>query len=416
MNNTLDWFLARRYLASGTGSKFLSLITWIALGGVTLGVMALVVVLSVMNGAQETLRDSILGATPHIYVQQSTSGSLRMDDWEGVAERVMEVPGVISARPFILTQIGILRPGPYAQASDLYGIRTDAGEDASELEQLLAGPEHLGAQQGTLPGIVIGEQLADRMDLYAGDTVQVIAFEAMKPHPMIGFAPETRSMVVLSRVQTGLYDYDVRSSYVTMETLQDMLGLDPDQSSGIYVRVADPWDADTVREGIQERLGGYPYYGQSWLQTNAQLLSALQVEKLAMWIILTLVVVVAAFNIVSTLVMVVADRTREIGILKSMGMTDARIRKVFVLQGFWIGIIGATVGTVLGLAVALLLKRYPIISLPIDVYNLDSLPVSIHAFDVLVIYSVSILLALVATIYPAYQAASLDPVEAIRHE
>jgi len=416
VTNRLDWFLARRYLASGKGSKLLSLITWIALGGMTLGVTVLIVVLSVMNGAQETLRDSILGATPHIYVQQSTSGALRMDDWEGVVERIRDVEGIVSARPFVLTQIGILRPGPYAQASDLYGVRTDANEDASELEQLLAGPEYLGAEPGALPGLVIGEQLADRMDLYAGDTVQVIAFENMKPHPMLGVSPATIPMVVLRRVNTGLYDYDVRSSYVRMEALQELLDMEPSQASGVYVRVVDPWDAEAVRERIRDRLGGYPYYSQSWLQLNAQILSALQVEKLAMWIILTLVVVVAAFNIVSTLVMVVADRTREIGILKSMGMTDARIRKVFVLQGVWIGVIGATAGTALGLGISLLLKRYPIISLPIDVYNLDSLPVSIHVSDVVLVYGVSIVLALVATIYPAYQASGLDPVEAIRHE
>ena len=416
MKNGLDWFLARRYLASGAGSRFLSLITWIALGGVTLGVTALVVVLSVMNGAQETLRDSILGATPHIHVMQDSNGSLRMDDWESVVERVAGVEGVISARPFILTQIGIVRPGPYAQASDLYGVRTDPGENASELEQLLAGPDYLGRPNDGLAHIVVGDGLADRMDLFPGDTVQIVALENVKPNPMIGFAPKTVPAVVGSRVKTGLYDYDVRSSYMSMEALQGLLDMEADQASGVYVRVEDPWDAESVREDIRERLGGYPYYSQTWLALNAQLLSALEVEKLAMWIILGLVVVVAAFNIVSTLVMVVADRTREIGILKSMGMTDARIRKVFQLQGFWIGVIGTTVGTVAGLAIALLLKRYPIISLPVDIYNLDSLPVSIHASDVISIYVMSIVLSLIATIYPARQAAALDPVEAIRHE
>lgn len=416
MKNSLDWFLAQRYLASGTGSKFLSLITWIALGGVTLGVMALVVVLSVMNGAQETLRDSILGATPHIHVLQDSNGALRMDDWEGVVERVADVEGVVSARPFILTQVGMVRPGPYAQASDLYGVRMDAGEDASELEQLLAGPEYLGRANDGIAQIVVGEQLAERMTLYPGDTVQVVAFENVKLNPMVGLSPSARPMVVAARVKTGLYEYDTRSSYVTMDAVQELLDMEPGQASGVYVRVDEPWEAESVREDIRERLGGYPYYAQSWLSLNAQLLSALDVEKLAMWIILFLVVVVAAFNIVSTLVMVVADRTREIGILKSMGMTDARIRKVFVLQGFWIGVIGTTVGTVLGLIIALLLKRYPIISLPVDIYNLDSLPVSIHVSDVLSIYIVSILLSLVATIYPARQAAALDPVEAIRHE
>jgi len=412
----LDWFLARRYLASRRGGKFLSLITWIALGGVILGVTALVVVLSVMNGAQEDLRDTILGATPHIHVLES-SGTLRMNESTKVREQILEVPEVVSAQPFLLTQAAVVRPGPYAQPADLFGVTLEPDEHSSELERRLASSEYLGGARGGLPGLVLGQRLAERMDVFVGDTVNLISMENIRQDPMGGFLPKFLQFVVLGRIETGVYDYDLRSAYAALEDVQELLDItETDQVSGIYVRVRDPWAAEDVRGAITDKLGGYPYYAQSWLTLNASLLSALKLEKLAMGIILFLIVVVASFNIVSTLVMVVADRTREIGILKSMGMTDARIQKVFVLQGFWIGLIGSVLGTVLGLILCWVLDRYPLVTLPIEVYNLDSLPVSVHAIDIVLVLAISILISLLATLYPARQAARLDPVEAIRHE
>lgn len=411
----LDRFLARRYLASRKGGRFLSLITWIALGGVTLGVTALVVVLSVMNGAQEDLRDMILGATPHVHVLES-SGSLRMNEWEQVRERVARVDGVVSAQPFLLTQAGIVRPG-YAQPADFYGISLDQDEGVSELERRLASPEYLGGPRGDLPGLVLGQRLAERLDVLVGDTVQVVSMENIRQDPLGGFLPKIVNFVILGRIDTGLYDYDLRSVYARLDDVQDLLDIrEANQVSGIYVRTEDPWQAETVRDEIRDELGGYPYYAQSWLQLNASLLSALKLEKLAMGLILLLIVVVAAFNIVSTLVMVVADRTREIGILKSMGMTDARIQRVFVYQGLWIGLIGSVVGTTLGLILCVILDRFPLITLPAEVYSLDTLPVSVQWLDVAGVLVLSIVIAYLATLYPARQAASLDPVEAIRHE
>ena len=413
--NELDWFVARRYLASRKKGRFLSLITWIALLGITLGVMALVIVISVMNGAQGQLRDMILGSTPHLLVQQS-GRALRLDNWQPVVERIEEVEGVVAATPVIYTQVGLLR-SEYAQPSDLLGIAVDTARGASDVERELSGPDYLGAPTASgLPGIVLGIRLAERLDLFAGDTVQVIAMENVKLGPLGGLVPAIRNFEVRGRIETGVYDYDLRNSYSALEHVQEILAMPADQVSAISVRTEDPATADEAGDLVFEALGGFPYFTQSWIQRNEQLFEALKLEKLAMFVILFLIVTVAAFNIVSTLVMVVADRTREIGILKSMGMTDARIQKIFMLQGIWIGAIGTLLGATLGVVISLLLKRYPLISLPASVYTLDHLPVRVRPLDLLWIVGLSIAIAVLATIYPSRQASRLDPVEAIRHE
>ena len=413
--NGFDWFVARRYLSSRRGGRFLSLITWIALLGIVLGVMALVVVISVMNGAQQELRNMILGSSPHVIVQQSGS-AVRLDEWESVVERLREVEGVEAATPVIYTQVGVVR-GSYAQPSDLLGISIDTLHAASEVERELSGPDYLGGEtQSGLPGLVLGQRMAERMDLFRGDTVVLISMENFRTDPMGGFLPAMRQFEIRGRIETGVYDYDLRNTYARLADVQDILDMAPHQAGAIGVRTDDPWAAEEASDRIFQALGGFPYFTLSWIRRNEQLFSALKLEKLAMGIILFLIVVVAAFNIVSTLVMVVADRTREIGILKSMGMTHQRIQKIFLLQGVWIGVIGTLVGATLGVAISLFLARYPLITLPASVYTLDHLPVNLRAIDIVWIVALSIGVSLVATVYPARQAAQLDPVEAIRHE
>ena len=212
-----------------------------------------------------------------------------------------------------------------------------------------------------------------------------------------------------------MYDYDSKNLYTTIEAAQELLGLPSSVISGLGVRVADPDIAQAVGEELQNRLG-FPYYVESWITTNRALFSALKLEKLAMGLILFLIVLVAAFNIVSTLVMVVSDRTREIGILKAMGMTSKGIMRVFVLQGAWIGLIGTALGTVFGTTLCWLLDRYQIIQIPPDVYFVDRLPVSLEPADVALIVVASVVVAFAATVYPALQAARLQPVDAIRHD
>lgn len=411
---SLAWFVARRYLAARRKGRLLSLITWIALGGVTVGVTALIVVIAVMTGLQEDLRQKILGTTPHVIVLQQGS-SLRMDNWRAVLERVRGQGGVVAASPFILTQVGIIARNEYAQTGDLYGVDLTPGRaPVTEMEaEILSGKYSLGSTASGLPPLLMGIRLADRLGVFPGDTLQVVSLENVPMGPF-GYMPRIRLFELVGTFSTGMYEYDLRNVYTPLGPVQELLGI-PDQVSGIGVRVADPWRAKEAARALAERLG-HPYWTEDWISTNRSLFSALKLEKLAMAVILFLIVLVAAFNIISTLVMVVTDKTREIGVLKAMGMTDGQVLRVFMLQGLWIGVIGTALGSGLGILTVILLDRYRFITLPPDVYFIDRLPVALEALDVVVIVAASIAIAFAATIYPALQASRLAPVEAIRHE
>ena len=413
----LDWYIAKRYLASRKRGRLLSLITWIALGGVVVGVTALIVVIGVMTGMQQDLREKILGSTPHVLVlEQGTA--LRMNDWQDVLDTVLSVPEVVTASPFVLSQVTIRRQGQdYAQAADLYGVSTEdlPGSVTAMEEQIRSGVHSLQTPPSGLAPVLVGSGLAVRLQVFSGDTLVVVSMENLRPDVFGGLTPTLRMFEVTGTFTTGMYDYDTKNLYTTIAAAQDLLGLAPDVASGIGVRTADADRAGPVGDEMQRRLG-FPYFVESWITTNKALFSALKLEKLVMGLILFLIVLVAALNIVSTLVMVVSDRTREIGILKAMGMTRNGILRVFLLQGAWIGLIGTGLGALFGVLVCGLLAKYEIIKIPPDVYFVDHLPIRLEVADVLLIVAASMAVALAATIYPALQAARLQPVEAIRHE
>ena len=412
----LEWYVARRYMASRRRGRLFSFITWIALGGVTIGVCALVIVIGVMSGMQEDLLGKILESSAHVVVQQQGS-SLRMDDWRTVAGRVRQIEGVEAVAPWVLTTVTALR-GRYSQSADMYGVALDLeGSAVTDMEaRIQEGAHDLGPTKSGLPPVLMGSRLAARMQIFSGDTLTLIAFENLTVDVMGMPSPSMRQYEVTGTFTTGMYEYDVKNIYVPIQAAQEQLGiLEGDRVSGLGVRVDDPEQALSASDLIQSALGN-EFYAVSWSTTNRALFSALELEKLAMYLILTLIVVVAAFNIVSTLVMVVVDRTREIGILKSMGMTDRMILRIFMLQGLSIGIIGTALGTVLGLVLSWVLDTFEIITIPAEVYFVETLPVSTHATDVAMIVSVSLLIAFLATIYPALKASQLQPVQAIRHE
>jgi lipoprotein-releasing system permease protein len=413
----LNWFIARHYLRAGRGRGLLSLITWIALGGVMLGVAALITVISVMSGMQGELRSKILESTPHLYVLEFST-SLQLTEYQTVVDSILAMDGVAGAAPFAMSNVTlVLDGGQYSQPAYLFGVDIDtASVAATEMErQIIEGALDLEQPASGLPPLLMGSVLADRMGIFPGDTMVVMSMENLNQDVFGGFQPTLRQFQVTGTFTTGMYEYDLSNIYTTLPDAQELLGLAESDASGIGVRLHDETRATELGAQLGERLG-YPYSVQSWIERNRALFSALQLEKIALGVIVFLIVVVAAFNIVSTLVMVVSDRTKEIGILRTMGMTEKGIMRVFIIQGVWIGVIGTTAGAALGIALSWSLDRFELIKIPGDVYFVDHLPATMDPVTIVVIVLASILVSFGATIHPARQASRLQPVDAIRHE
>ncbi|MDP3773109.1 MAG: ABC transporter permease [Gemmatimonadales bacterium] len=413
----VEWWIASRYLRSRRASRFVSLITFIATAGVALGVMALIVVTGIMSGLQKDLREKILVANPHLRVLTYGEG-LRLDDWRWVLDSVRTTPGVVAAAPFVLSQ-GLMSSGhDYAEGVAVIGVETDTGGAAVTglARSFTAGDLRFATHAADVDGgVVLGRRLADRFSAYPGTVVTLVSPAGSSFNSALGaFVPRYFRFEVTGLFDTGMYEYD--NTYVVMPraVAQRFAGLDS-AVSGVEVRVADAWRSDRTARAIEDRLG-FPYRALDWKAQNSQLFSALQLEKLAMSVILLLIVLVAAFNIVSTLTMAVSDRTKEIGILRAMGMTAAQVRRIFVAQGVVVGVVGTAIGLGGGLLLGAVLDRWRLIRLDASVYFIDHLPVELAVTDVAAIVAASLVIAMVATLYPSAQAARLEPVDAIRHE
>ena len=413
----LEWRIARRYLRSRRNSRTASLNTVISTGGVAVGVTALIVVLGVMNGLRDDLRERILVANPHLRVLTFGSG-LRLDDWQSVIAQVRKEPGVIAAAPEVISQAGITAGQDYGEGVNLVGFDPDTGTmSVTSLPGAITKGDlsFKTDKPGVDGGILLGSRLASRLSVYPGDVVTLVPVTQAKMNPALGVAvPRFWKFEVTGLFDTGMFQYDNQFVVLSRETAQRFTGLG-NAVSGIAVRVNDPERAPAIGAALEKRLG-YPYRALDWQTQNASLFSALQLEKLAMGLIIFFIMVVAAFNIVGTLTMVVTDKTREIGILRAMGLTSPAVGRVFLVQGAVIGGIGTALGLVLGLSVAYIVDRSGWVRINPAVYFIDHLPVHIEWLDVAIVVLASLAIAVCATLYPSRAAAALTPVDAIRHE
>jgi lipoprotein-releasing system permease protein len=414
----LEIAIAWRYLRSRRGSQLLSLISIIAMGGVVVGVSALILVLGVMNGLQKDLRDKILIGSPDLRVL-TVGDDLTMTDWEATLAKVRLQPNVVAAQPFVLKDAIISKGNDYAEPLKVVGLPAAApGEpDVTQIRKYArSGDFTFRPPNDSTRAIVIGQRLAERLNAWPGQTVVLLTIpgRVQLSNAMGGFVPIYRKYIITGIFETGMYEYDSGYAYMELAAAQDLAGLGA-RVTGIDVRTPDRSLAPQVAEQVGTVLG-FPYRTVDWQSQNRSLFSALKLEKLAMGVILLLIVLVAAFNIVSTLTMVVTDKTREIGILKAMGMPAGSIRRIFLWQGAAIGFVGTSLGVLLGMVGALALTRFKLIELDPSVYFIDRLPIQIAVSDVIWITVASLGIAMLATLWPARQASRLQPVEAIRHE
>ncbi len=405
-------FVSRRYLRTRQKRAFISLITILSIAGVTVGVMALIVVIAVMAGFETDLKSRIMGIRPHLVITKTQGHFI---DYNQMAEKVKAISGIEMASPYITTQV-VLRTSTRAAGAILKGIdafRENKGVNGVDTSRLVTRSvaKDASGKNNQLPGIIIGKELAANLGLIRGDTVYMIS-----PRGMISPAGHIPSMIkfqVADLFESGMYEFDGTLSFVNLRQAQKILRM-PSSVSGIEIRLEDMDQVKRISDRV-EKVVDSNYTIENWKQMNQNLFSALRLEKTVMFVILALIVLVAAFNIAGSLVMMVMEKRKDIAILKAMGATARSIGRIFVIKGLMIGLVGTVFGTSAGLLLCTLLERYSFIHLPADVYYINTLPVNLKASDVLLIAVSALIICFAATLYPARQAAGINPVEAIRH-
>lgn len=426
-----ETLIALRYLKAKRKQAFISMITWISVLGVAVGVTALLVVIAVMAGFGEDLKRKIVGAYSHIIVTEY--GQPAVEDYAVLMEKIKKQDEVIAVAPFILKQVMLSTPGKTSGVV-LRGIDPALEEKTTDLKKnLVEGslsflqpqtpspvPESEEASEAGDTTIILGKELAESLDIGFGDDVTVIS-PTGKMTPM-GMVPKMKKFKVCGIFNSGMYEYDAGLAYISLRAAQDFFRMG-EGVTGLEVRVADIYRTRKIVEDLEKELG-YPYHVRDWIDMNKNLFSALKMEKVAMFIIMALIVLVASFNIASTLIMVVMEKGREIAILKSMGATNGQIMRIFSINGLIIGVVGTLLGFLGGLLivsnldpiVAFIEGLFNIRIFPGDVYQLDKLPARMETVDTAVIVAGSIVVSFLATIYPAWRASRLDPIEALRYE
>ena len=417
-----ELFIGLRYLRAKRKQTFISVNTFISIAGIFLGVAALIVVLAVMNGFETELRNKILGINSHIVLMKYTGS---MDNYEELAETVKTIDGVVASTPFIYGQAmvkhrervtGIVVRG--ISPKDAHSVINFGTMKEGAIEDLT--PEIRSHSLPGAPGIAIGKELAQNLGVHLFDTVEIVLPMGI-PTPM-GIVPRIKKFRVVAVFDSGFYEYDSSLVFMSLADAQTFLNM-KGEVTGIGIKIDDVYAARAVAERIEKKLG-FNYWARNWMEMNKNLFSALKLEKRVMFIILTLIVLVAAFSIITSLIMSVMEKTRDIAILKSMGATARSIMKIFMVQGLIIGAIGTTLGCITGITVALNLEKlaayleqlFGFKVLPQDVYYLNNLPSQVDYGDVLLIVAITTVICFLASVYPSWNASRLDPADALRYE
>jgi lipoprotein-releasing system permease protein len=405
---SFESFVTRRYLRIKHQGKLVPLITVLSVVGVAVGVMVLVVVIAVMTGFQSELKKRILGIEAHMLVMRYSGW---IENHRQIATEIKQIDGVVSVAPFVYAQ-GMLRSANGVSGIVLRGIDPSVATITVGTAGDQSIADLLGDDSGAPEaGIVLGSVLADKLNLSAGESALMMVVGTRQSN--LRQLPRMQRLKVLAVFETGMHQYDGSIGYVHMRRLQKMLGIG-DLATGLEVRLADADQVETVSEAVVELLG-YDYWVNHWKQMHRNLFSMLALQKMLMYVILTLIIVVAAFNVASALIMMVREKTRDIAILKAMGASRSSLKRIFLGKGLAIGSAGVLIGLAGGLLVCLILAHYPFIELPGDVYFLTTLPVQITAVDLGAIVLGTMLICVAASVYPANQAAGMRPTDAIRY-
>lgn len=396
--------IALKYILSRSRERFISVITLISIIGIATGVATLIVVIGVMSGFDYELRDRIIGTSSHIVVDKIGG----LDDSESAIDAIKSVNDVVDCAPFVNTQ-GLLLINESMVSVVVRGINQDLEAKVTDVEKFIKRGA-LDLKTGNK--MIIGKILAEKLFINIGDNVRLISAGKLKDNKLAKARENTFEITGI--FSSDMYDYDAGVVFVSLEKAQ-VFTENPIIISGISIKIKDIYMADKIKKQIQAKLG-FPYYARTWMDLNRNLFNALKLEKTAMFVILTLIVLVASLNIISTLIMMVMEKTKDIGILKAIGATAKSIRFLFTLVGMSVGFIGTVIGALGGLFLGYLLKTYKFITLPEDIYYINTLPIKIEALEVLWIVIAALSITFFATFYPAYQASKLNPVEALRYE
>jgi lipoprotein-releasing system permease protein len=405
---TFELFVARRYLTARRKQAFISLITLISVLGIMIGVAALVIAIALITGFQEDVQAKILGATSHIMVQDLSNEGLA--GYRAVGDKIQADKGVLSVTPVVYSEV-LISGLAKSKGALLKGIDFNRElPGAAWLQRLEAGT--IPGQSGQRDGILLGRELAFTLGAQVGDLVDIVTPSASLS-PM-GLMPKRRRFQVTGIFNTGLYEFDANTALVSLATAQKLLGIE-DKVSFLQVKIRNIFEAPAIADRIKKGLN-HTVYVTTWMELNKNLFSALKLEKNIMFLTITLIVIVAALNIIATLILMVMEKTRDIGILMAMGATPLNVRRIFFYQGALIGVLGTGLGAVLGLAWCWLANTFQLIRIPVDIYQISFVPFRLRPLDFLAIVGVTLAISFVSTLFPARRASKVDPVVALKYE